>query len=543
MPTSATGFDRCVGTAESGRVPGARETPRTGAPRPAAPGTGTPPSDGTRRREFLGVGAAALATGVGMAGPTPTADARRRRRARASRRGRVLLRNAYVITMDPEVGDVDCGDVAIADGRIAAVGRRLPARGAEVVDARDAIVIPGLVDPHRHLWQGTFDHLQGDASFLDYMGRVNDELAPQLTPAETYAGTVLAVRRGLACGVTTMLDWAHAVNSPEHADASVEALDDSGSRAVFAYGPPGGDVQGWWFQSDRPQPNADHVARVADRAAKLDRLDVALAVRGPEFTVPEVTEHDLGLARQLGLRITMHCGIPGFAHLFEPVKTLAAQGLLASDMTLVHCAALDDEDFALIKDAGATVALSPEVDLQMGLGRPPVERVLKAGLDPVVSVDTPTAADGDLFFQLRLALQLGRAQEHDHALEAGQPAMTPTFKARQALAAATAGAARAVGLPDRVGMLREGHAADLIVLRDPSALVPPADPVAAAVLGPGASAVERVYVDGRLVKRNWRLLPHGATVEHVRHSARAIRRIALRERRRLAAGWLGCGGH
>jgi cytosine/adenosine deaminase-related metal-dependent hydrolase len=493
------------------------------------------------RRRVLGASAAAVLVASSGAAAVP-AVARPGRSGRGRRRERVLLRGGYVISMDPEVGDVECGDVEIADGLIVAVGRGLRGRGAEVVDAEGAIVLPGLVDPHRHLWQGAFGHLEGDSAFLDYMGRVNDRVAPALSPEETYAGTVLSVRRGLACGVTTVLDWAHAVNSPAHADASVDALDESGSRAVFAYGPPGGDVQGWWFQSERPQPDADHVERVVGRAAGLDRVDVALAVRGPEFSVPAVTDHDLALARRLGIRISMHCGIPGFAHVFQPVKTMAEAGQLGPDLTLVHGAALDDEDLALVRAAGTSVVLSPEVDLQMGLGRPPVQRLLEAGLDPVVSIDTPTAADGDLFFQLRLALQLGRAQEHDRALTAGEPARTPSFTCRRALQAATADAARVVGLGDRVGMVRPGYCADVIVLRDRDALVPPADPVAAAVLGGGASLVERVYVAGRPVKAGWRLLPHG-TGGRVRHDGRTVGEIALGARRRLEAGWVGCRGH
>ena len=133
---------------------------------------------------------------------------------------RKLIRGGQVLSMDPAVGDHPGGDVLIADGVITYVG---PARAdtgdAEVVDATGMVVMPGLVDTHRHVWQSAFAQIAADWTLNEYFGGLIGRLSPLFTPADVRDGTHFGALDALDGGVTTLFDWAHIMNTPEHADA------------------------------------------------------------------------------------------------------------------------------------------------------------------------------------------------------------------------------------------------------------------------------------------------------------------------------------
>jgi len=132
------------------------------------------------------------------------------------------------------------GDVLVEDDRIAAVGAPDAAApgdaevvDVEVVDARDRIVLPGLVDSHRHLWQSALRGIAGDWTLGQYFARMRGVLGGHFRPEDTYAGTLLGAVEALDAGITTVVDWSHNINGPEHADAAWAALEAGGGRAVF----------------------------------------------------------------------------------------------------------------------------------------------------------------------------------------------------------------------------------------------------------------------------------------------------------------------
>ncbi|MGW0832086.1 hypothetical protein [Streptomyces prunicolor] len=154
----------------------------------------------------------------------------------------LLITGGHVVTLDPETGDLPEGDVLIRDGRIAAVGRTVEhAPDVTRVDARGRLVIPGMVDTHRHVWQGALGGSTGDVSLLGYVTRVIQGIAPGYTEDDIYIGTLWGALQALSAGVTTVADWAHNLGGPGHADANVRALHDSGVRGIFLHGGPGPD--------------------------------------------------------------------------------------------------------------------------------------------------------------------------------------------------------------------------------------------------------------------------------------------------------------
>src|SRR5688572_15231405 len=151
---------------------------------------------------------------------------------------RVLLQGGRIISMDRSIGDLRRGDVLIDKGKIAQVGENIDGSGAELFDASNMIVLPGFVDTHRHTWQTAIKGMSSDWSLPEYLAGIRARIGPQFSPNDVYAATLLGATEALNGGVTTLVDWAHIMNSPAHADGSIAALKEYGGRAVFAYGTP-----------------------------------------------------------------------------------------------------------------------------------------------------------------------------------------------------------------------------------------------------------------------------------------------------------------
>src|SRR4051794_27734440 len=165
---------------------------------------------------------------------------------------RLLIRNGFVVSMDPDVGDLPNGDVLVEDGKIAEIGRNLEASEVEEIDASGMIVMPGFVDTHRHTWQtpvrGVLPCCTLDHYFAVMLGSVGGHYRPEDVRIGNYAGALEALNGG----VTTLLDWSHINNTPDHSDAAVQGLKDAGIRAIYAHGVPTGG--GWGAVSELGHP-------------------------------------------------------------------------------------------------------------------------------------------------------------------------------------------------------------------------------------------------------------------------------------------------
>ncbi|MFD9738230.1 amidohydrolase family protein [Umezawaea sp. NPDC059074] len=426
----------------------------------------------------------------------------------------LLITGGFVVTLDETTGDLPGGDVLIRDGRIAAVGHGLEASDARVVDARGRLVLPGLVDTHRHVWQGALGGLADRHSLIGYSREVLGRVAPHFTPDDSYAGTLWGALQALDAGITTVADWSHNLVSPAHTDAVVRALADSGIRGVFLHGGPSGpdpvDVRGV-----RERFFADGVH---------GRLRMGLAVPGPAFGTPAATKDDFALARDLGLPISVHVGMAGFP---DSVATLDRLGLLGPDVNHVHATRLSRHEFELIADSGGSISLTPSTDVLMALGTyPATGDALRHRLPAGLGVDTVTGAGTDLFSEMRLALAAERSRTNAAAVARHEAVPTVDFTPRDVLRLATLGGAEVWHLDHEIGSLSTGKRADLALLdlRSPH-LDGYADPVTTVVLGAGPADVETVIVDGEVVKDHGRLVgPHArAARDLVRHSRTRLR--------------------
>jgi 5-methylthioadenosine/S-adenosylhomocysteine deaminase len=433
---------------------------------------------------------------------------------------RTLLKNGCVLTLDPKIGNFRQADVLIEGSKIAAVGPNLTVSDAQVIDASDMIVMPGFVDTHRHIWEGILRNIATDALLEEYFRDILGVLAPVYRPEDAYAGNLVSALGAIDSGVTTLLDWSHIQNTPEHSDATVAALHESGLRCVFAYGNPNLDMHEWWNNSSLKHPH--DIKRVAKQYFSTDDqlLTLALAPRGPEFTTFEVAEHDWALARELGIRISVHVGV-GAAGQHGKLAEMGRHGLLGPDTTYIHCCTLSDEELQMIADTGGSVSFASPVEMQMGHGLPPIQRCLDRGLRPSLSIDVETTVGGDLFAQMRSVLTLQRALVNEQRLQ-GKQNLPATLTSRDVIEFATIEGARANGLDSKIGTLTPGKEADLIMLRtDRINVFPINDPIGVVVRGMDSSNVDSVFIAGKARKRNGQLVD--VDLNRVRQLAYAAR--------------------
>jgi cytosine/adenosine deaminase-related metal-dependent hydrolase/ribose/xylose/arabinose/galactoside ABC-type transport system permease subunit len=429
--------------------------------------------------------------------------------------GKTLIRGGTVLSMDPQVGDLPTGDVLIEGEKILAVGPDLwnggvgGAQGAsadgraeaprngeiETIDAEGMIVMPGFVDSHRHIWEGLLRNIGTDVPLegrTSYISFVLHKLAPAFRPEDAYVGNLISALGAIDAGITTLLDWSHIQDSPAHTDAVIQALNDSGLRAVFAYGFP------WWGKWEERQPSWFVRAATEYFPSKDQKLTLALAAPGPEFTDFEVTRNHWKLAREADARITTHVGVGSYGQ-DGKVQEFGEAGLLGPDTTYIHCTTLNDTEIQMIVDTGGTVSLASPVEMMMGHGMPPIQKFLDRGLRPSLSVDVETNVPADMFNQMRSVLGLQRAI-------AASQGKTPV-STREVLAYATVEGARANGLDAKVGSLTPGKQADVILLRtDRMNVTPINDPTTAVVTGMDTGNVDTVLIAGRVMKRHGRLL-------------------------------------
>jgi cytosine/adenosine deaminase-related metal-dependent hydrolase len=429
----------------------------------------------------------------------------------------LIIRSGYVVTMDPELGDIPDGDVLVTGGRIAAVGAGLDAPGARELDARGMIVAPGLVETHWHMWNTLLRSMSGGMPGEDRPAgyfSVSLGLGQAFTDDDNYQGTLLACAEAINSGITTVHDWSHNVRGPAHAEAELRALADAGLRARYSYGYSAGHPNDQTMDLDGLRA----LRRDWKAGAGGELLTLGMACRGPGGSNPSmqvppgVYRREIEAARELGLPVTVHASGPPAAA--GQIAALAGDGLLGPDLQVVHATSATPGEIGQLAEAGCAVSLSPFSELLIGYGLPQTAALLAAGIRVGLSVDT-TALTGnaDMFAIMKLtqALINGTAQQEF------------ACTARQALALGTLEGARSLGLDGVTGSLTPGKRADIIlvhtghpnlgVLTDPAALL-----VAAAQPG----NVDTVLADGRILKRGGALV----TLDGERISAQAREALA-----------------
>lgn len=406
----------------------------------------------------------------------------------------LIIRQARIITMDPELGDLDRGDIHVVDGRIVAIAPRIDAPGADVIDAGGMIAMPGFVDTHWHMATSLWRGLAHDAS--GYMAL--QRLGAVYTEDDHYAAVRYAALEAINAGVTTCHNWAHLLRGPADAHAEARALVDAGIRARFGYG-----------QIPVPGVSPIDTAQLGDMQAWIDdngadRMDLGLVSHVTENLATEVTA-----ARARGLKsIGQHVDLS--QHI----------GLIGPDFIFTHGPGTPLPLVQLLAARGVKIALCPTTDPLIGAGLPPASLFLEGGVPFEhigISVDVTAQAGVDPFAMMRTVMNSTRIDQQagatffEIALRPADPD-DPTnglMVPREVLAMATINGARVLGLESEIGSLTPGKRADVILVRADDPNMMPVDATNVSfqlVQNAQPSNVDTVIVDGRVLKRSGQVL-------------------------------------
>lgn len=500
---------------------------------------GSPQDHSGSRRNFLKTaavtGAAASALNLLVGRPASAHDGREPEDSGSHGR-RYIIRGGAVMSMDPKVGDFAQADVLVEGKKIVAIGRSLHAGGAAEIDARGRIVMPGFIDTHHHLFETALRSfladgvLQNDGSgsrsgSTTYFEFILLKFAPVYRPQDVYINQLFGSLSQLDAGVTTVHDISQIHHSPQHSDAAIQGIIDSGRRAVFGYfESAGASIIG---SNPGNQYPSDAVRIKKQWFSSSDQL--MTMIMGGEVYLPNY-ERAWKIGRELGLQVAAHILSP-FG--IRPTLDLLAQGRggdsgtlkLGPDNLFVHMTGMSDPGWQGVKDAGAQVSLAVPIEMNMRHGMPPILKMQSLNMEPSLSSDVECTLTADFFTQMRATMNVQRALVNQMILDPGfasgnwwptPPAGTPKLlTTRDVLRYATINGAKALRLDGKVGTLTPGKEADIIILDAEAINVAPLNNVPGAVVSlMERSNVETVIVAGKLRKWKGRLL--GANVPRLR---------------------------
>ena len=368
---------------------------------------------------------------------------------------RLLLRGGSVVSMDPDVGDLPKGDVLIEGDAIAQIAPDISA-DAQEIDATGKVVIPGFIDSHRHTWEAAIRGCAPDATLDDYFVDVLDTFAPVYRPEDVYASNLAGALECVNAGITTLLDWSHINNTPDHPDAGVQGLQDVGHPRRLRVRQRQPLAERLLEREHDRHPGGRREARPRHvlllHATACSRWPWPRADRAS--AADDVVRAEWNMARELGLPITVHVGMGRLAGRFGMIKQLEGLGLLGDDTTYIHCCYFSDEEWDLVRDTGGRISIAPQVEMQMGHGSPPIPQSRERGLRPSLSIDVVTTVPGDMFTQMRCAFGCERVRVNADAWQKDEAIPEGTLSARDTLEMATRNGAYTVGLEDAWGRSR-----------------------------------------------------------------------------------------
>jgi cytosine/adenosine deaminase-related metal-dependent hydrolase len=433
----------------------------------------------------------------------------------------VIFRNGLVLTLDDAHTVLPNADVLIIDGRIAEVGPGLTApEGAVEIDAGGGIVLPGMVDTHRHMWQTAMRGYGADWTLTQYFVWYYLESGKLFRPEDIYAGNLLGAIEAIDAGVTTTVDWSHGLQTTDHADAAVDALEAVPGRFVLAYG----NIQQGPWQWSTSDAFHDFYRRRID-GGKLAGFQLAFDIPGdPAFQEKAAFE----VARDLGVSVTTHAGVWGVTT-DEGIRLMYENGFMTPGTVYVHAASLSSDSYHRIAATGGSVSVSTESEQSAGQGYPPTWQLRKHDVPVSLSMDTSVWWSGDLFSAMRTTLSADRVREHQEAHGKKETVTHHQLRAEQVVDWATRGGAKALGMDSSIGALTPGRQADVVLLKNDAspAMFPVLNPYGHVVFQAQRGDVHTVVVGGKVVKRDGKLVDAdlaaarakvGATVDYLRET-------------------------
>ncbi|KIP11908.1 hypothetical protein PHLGIDRAFT_114220 [Phlebiopsis gigantea 11061_1 CR5-6] len=430
-------------------------------------------------------------------------------------------------------------DVLVEKSVITQVGEGLTVpNSAEIIDCTNKWITPGFVDTHRHVWMTVMRASQCDWLLTEYLLKNSWSIQANITAEQVRIGQLAGCLEALHSGVTTILDHFHAANTPEHADASLDATLQSGARVIWSpsrmspttqYLPNlafDTEAETYKWQMEKLREWGKNGGRLSEDG----RVTLGLAYDIGDVGDAEAHKTVIDFARSIPVAVIT-------AHVVKGPRILAyhERGLLGPDVVLSHCTELadhpdlDDEMWAAMKETGTAVASTPEDEMGMAHGNPVAFEAVERGVKCGLGADCLSINSGDIFTQMRFALQFHRARQHEHIHKNKLPPPAHNkFNSQDAFRLGTLGGAEALNLSHLIGTVEVGKKADLLIFDALSAnLAGALDPFQGVVFHASNADIEIVLVNGEIVKRNGVLtkVPWGPVALNLRKEAEEIRRL------------------
>ena len=479
---------------------------------------------------------------------------------------RYVIRGGAVMTMDPSMpnkGEFPQADVLVEGKKILAVGPNLPAGNAAEIDATGRIVMPGFVDTHHHQFETALRSFLADGVLINdgsgtasgsttYFEFILLTFAPTYRPQDVYINELLGGLSQLDDGVTTVHDVSQIHYTPQHSDAAVQALFDTGRRAAFGYFEGAGQgiipppFPGYAYPQDAYRLHNTFFN-------STDQL-VSMIMGGEVYIGQPTYTKAWSIGRDIGIPVAAHILSPfGIRPILDALadgtggnNTITGKPLLIGDDNLfIHMTGMSDKGWKAVHDNGAQVSIAFPIEMNMRHGMPPIIRMQSMStpqrpFEPSLSVDVECTLTADFFTQMRSAMNLQRmlvnqmtldspntvpGQNLPNPLDWGLPSSANTVSGpfpywpplpngvpqplttRDVLRYATINGAKALRLDRKVGSLTPGKEADIIILDATRINVVPLNQVPGAVVSlMDRTNVETVIVAGKIRKWKGQLL-------------------------------------
>ena len=413
----------------------------------------------------------------------------------------VLFRNGLVLTMDDAHTILSGGDVLVTGDRITEVGTGLSApEHAVEIDATGGILMPGMIDTHRHMWQTAMRAYGADWTLTQYFVWYYLESGKLFRPEDIYAGNLLSAIESLEAGVTTTVDWSHGLQTPQHADAAVDALEAVPGRFLLAYG----NIQQGPWEWSASDGFRDFVNRRISGGNDMLGFQMAFDVTGdPAF--PEKAAFEV--ARELDVPVTTHAGVWGATN-DDGIRLMHENGFMTERSIYVHAATLTNDSYHRIAATGGSVSLATESEQSAGQGYPTSYALREHDIPVSLSMDTSVWWSGDLFSAMRSTLGADRSRVHLEAHAHGDTVTQHPLRAEHVVDWATRGGSKALGMDSLVGSLEAGKKADIVLIKndDSPVMFPLLNPYGHVAFQAQRGDVDTVMVNGRIVKRDRKLV-------------------------------------
>ncbi len=421
---------------------------------------------------------------------------------------RKLIKNAYVLDMVGEVANVRKSDILIQDNRIEKIEPEINEEADEKINAKNMIVMPGLINTHTHLAMSIFRGYKDDQKLMDWLENAIFPVEDKLEPEDIYWNSYLSCIEMIKSGTTTCNDMYFGMNKV------IESIEDAGLRAVVA-----------WCMTD--DAIGDKVEKTREYAKKYNvpesKITIFTSPHAPYSCNPDTIKLCVDLAKELNTGLHIH-----LSETLEEEKTIYEKydkrgteylndlGVFDVPVVLAHGIYISDSDIDILRNIKGGISHNPISNCKLSSGICDVVKLRKNGIHVGLGTDgIGSTTTLDMFEEMKTAAYLQK-------LNTKQPT---SITAYEILKMATIEAAKVLGMEDEIGTLEVGKKADMIFIKtDKIHLCPENDICTNIAYSANGADVDTVIIDGKVIMQNRKML-HSNEKEVMRQVKKIAKRL------------------